>query len=218
MPQKRANQESTGGSRGHHRRSSWNCLNNCRCSLQLWSMLPVKRDKISLIYLLQAALALCHPLGWQPAPQSTVSGPIFSVAAQLLQVLWYRRSRLVQGAGKQCGWLLPMGAPTTFISVVQDWGGLRWFQIFTPKDEMKGNSTELCNASSFPALQGLLSVPKFSHLQRENHQVLRELSYNVQFLKVTNSSCHRGHIMKQLKGDISSFSLTWNLRMVSNNS
>lgn len=87
-------------------------------------MLPVKRDKISLIYMLLAALALCHPLGLQPASQRTVLGSVFSAAARLLRVLCSKRSRQVQGAGKQHRWQSPVGASTTFISVVQDWVGL----------------------------------------------------------------------------------------------
>lgn len=82
-------------------------------------MLPVKRDKISLLYLLRAVLSLCHPLGWQPAPQSMVSRPILSVAARLLQVLCYKRLMLVQAAGKQHGWLSPVGALMTFISILR---------------------------------------------------------------------------------------------------
>lgn len=63
---------------------------------------------------------------------------------------------------------------------------------------MKGSSMELPSMAFCAMLlpsryyRAWLLVPEFSHLQRENYQVLRELSYDVQFLKVMNNSCHRG--------------------------
>jgi len=161
-------------------------------------MLPVKGDEISLVCLLQAALPSCRPSGWQPAPQSTVSGPAFAVAARLLQVRCYRRSTLAQGAGKQHRRLSPMGAPVTFTSTVQNRAVSRGFHIFIPKDEVKGNSMELPSVAFRATLlpsrcyRAWLLVPQFSHLQGESHRVLSKLSYNVQFSKVMNSSCHRG--------------------------
>lgn len=63
---------------------------------------------------------------------------------------------------------------------------------------MKGNSLELPSVAFCATLlpsrryRAWLFVPKFSPLQRENLQVLRELSYDVQFLKVMNNSCRGG--------------------------
>lgn len=139
-------------------------------------MLPVKRDKISPLYLLQAVLSLCHPLGWQPAPQSMVSGPILSVAARLLQVLCYKRLTLVQAAGKQHGWLSLVG--DIYLCSL---GGQVWDDstVLFPKDERKGSSMELpsmafcavlfrsqCYRAWLLAPKSLISNGKLSGIER----------------------------------------------------
>lgn len=101
-----------------------------------------------------------------------VSGTLFSVAAQLLQVLEIQVGSRSCKAIDSCLWELPWHSfPSSRTGRARD-----DFWVYSKgwnERQLCGVSQQylLCNAFLHLMLQGSI-VPKFSHLQRDNYQVL----------------------------------------------